>query len=32
VRKVAVERFYVIVYWLMVIAGLKLLLDGLHVT
>jgi len=32
VRKVAVERFYEIVYWLMIIAGLKLLLDGLHVT
>jgi uncharacterized membrane protein YfcA len=29
VRKVPVERFYVIVYWLMIIAGSKLLLDGL---
>jgi uncharacterized protein len=29
VRKVPVERFYVIVYWLMIVAGGKLLLDGL---
>ena len=29
VRKVSPERFYVIVYWLMIIAGTKLLLDGL---
>jgi uncharacterized membrane protein YfcA len=32
VRKVPVERFYTIVYWLMIIAGAKLLLDGLHIT
>ena len=31
VRKVPVERFYTIVYWLMVIAGVKLLLDGLGI-
>jgi uncharacterized protein len=29
VRKVAVERFYAIVYALMIVAGAKLLLDGL---
>jgi uncharacterized protein len=29
VRKVPMERFYAIVYWLMVVAGAKLLLDGL---
>ncbi|PSJ42951.1 sulfite exporter TauE/SafE family protein [Allosphingosinicella deserti] len=29
VRKVSPERFYVIVYWLMIVAGTKLLLDGL---
>ena len=28
VRKVPMERFYVIVYWLMILAGAKLLLDG----
>ena len=28
VRKVPVERFYTIVYWLMIVAGAKLLLDG----
>lgn len=28
VRKVAPERFYTIVYWLMIVAGAKLLLDG----
>ena len=32
VRKVPVERFYVIVYWLMIVAGAKLLLDGLHLS
>ena len=32
VRKVPAERFYSIVYWLMIIAGAKLLLDGLKVT
>jgi uncharacterized protein len=32
VRKVAVERFYAIVYVLMIAAGAKLLLDGLGVT
>jgi uncharacterized membrane protein YfcA len=32
VRKVPAERFYVIVYWLMVVAGIKLLLDGLGVS
>jgi uncharacterized membrane protein YfcA len=31
VRRVAVERFYTVVYWLMVIAGAKLVLDGLQV-
>jgi len=31
VREVPVERFYVIVYWLMIIAGAKLLLDGLGI-
>lgn len=29
VRKVPMQRFYVIVYWLMIIAGAKLLLDGI---
>jgi uncharacterized protein len=29
VRRVPMQRFYVIVYWLMIIAGAKLLLDGL---
>ena len=29
VRKVAPERFYTIVYWLMIVAGAKLVLDGL---
>jgi uncharacterized membrane protein YfcA len=29
VRRVSPERFYVIVYWLMIVAGGKLLLDGL---
>jgi uncharacterized protein len=32
VRKVPMERFYAIVYWLMVVAGAKLLLDGLKIT
>ena len=32
VRRVPVERFYTIVYWLMIIAGAKLLLDGLKIT
>ena len=32
VRKVPVERFYSVVYWLMIIAGTKLLLDGLQIT
>src|SRR5205085_11560057 len=32
VRKVPTERFYTIVYVLMIVAGLKLLLDGLGVT
>jgi uncharacterized protein len=32
VRKVPMERFYVIVYVLMVVAGGKLLLDGLSIT
>ena len=32
VRKVPAERYYVIVYWLMVVAGIKLLLDGLGVS
>ena len=31
VRKVAVERFYTIVYLLMIVAGAKLLLDGLGI-
>ena len=31
VRKVPVERFYTIVYVLMIVAGLKLLLDGLGI-
>jgi len=31
VRRVPVERFYVIVYWLMILAGAKLLLDGFGV-
>jgi uncharacterized membrane protein YfcA len=31
VRKVPVERFYAIVYWLMIIAGAKLLLDGIGI-
>ncbi|HEY0014508.1 MAG TPA: sulfite exporter TauE/SafE family protein [Allosphingosinicella sp.] len=29
VRRVPAERFYKIVYWLMIVAGAKLLLDGL---
>jgi hypothetical protein len=29
VRRVSGERFYTIVYWLMILAGLKLLADGL---
>lgn len=29
VRKVSTERFYTIVYWLMIVAGAKLLWDGL---
>lgn len=29
VRKVPAQRFYVIVYWLMILAGAKLLFDGL---
>lgn len=29
VRKVSTERFYVLVYWLMIVAGAKLLWDGL---
>jgi uncharacterized membrane protein YfcA len=32
VRKVPMERFYTIVYWLLIIAGAKLLLDGLKIT
>ena len=32
VRKVPMQRFYAIVYWLMIIAGAKLLLDGLKIT
>jgi uncharacterized membrane protein YfcA len=32
VRVVPVERFYTIVYWLMIVAGAKLLLDGLKIT
>ncbi|MBV9931449.1 MAG: sulfite exporter TauE/SafE family protein [Alphaproteobacteria bacterium] len=32
VRRVPVERFYTIVYWLMIVAGGKLLTDGLGVT
>ena len=32
VRKVPVERFYAIVYWLMIVAGAKLLLDGLGIS
>ena len=32
VRKVPVERFYAIVYWLMIIAGAKLLADGLGIS
>jgi len=32
VRKVPAERFYIIVYWLMVVAGIKLMLDGLGAT
>jgi uncharacterized membrane protein YfcA len=28
VRRVSPERFYTIVYWLMIAAGTKLLLDG----
>jgi hypothetical protein len=32
VRRVAVERFYAIVYALMIVAGAKLLLDGLGLT
>jgi hypothetical protein len=31
VRKVPVERFYAIVYWLMIAAGAKLLLDGIGI-
>jgi uncharacterized membrane protein YfcA len=31
VRRVPVERFYTIVYWLMIVAGGKLLLDGLGI-
>ena len=31
VRKVPMERFYVIIYWLMIVAGAKLLLDGIGV-
>jgi hypothetical protein len=31
VRRVPVERFYAIVYLLMIAAGLKLLLDGLGI-
>lgn len=32
VRKVAVDRFYPIIYGLMIVAGIKLLLDGLGVS
>jgi uncharacterized protein len=32
VRKVPMQRFYAVVYWLMIIAGAKLLLDGLKIT
>ena len=31
VRRVSGERFYTIIYWLMIVAGAKLLLDGLHI-
>ncbi len=31
VRKVPAERFYVIVYWLMIVAGSKLMLDGIGI-
>ena len=31
VRRVPGERFYTIVYWLMIVAGAKLLFDGLGV-
>lgn len=31
VRKVPMERFYAIIYWLMIVAGGKLLLDGLGI-
>jgi len=32
VRRVSMERFYILVYVLMIVAGLKLLLDGLGVS
>jgi hypothetical protein len=31
VRRVSPERFYTIVYWLMILAGAKLLLDGIGI-
>ena len=31
VRKVPMERFYTIIYWLLIVAGAKLLLDGIGV-
>ena len=31
VRRVPAERFYTIVYWLMIVAGAKLLLDGIGI-
>ena len=32
VRRVPAERFYTLVYWLMIIAGAKLLLDGFKIS